>query len=111
MLYCDLCNYLFNLKKNVHDSNEIGFKFCENCGNVKKLDDNTLIYQSVSKTVKKYDLDILKYDIYQRKIINGCTNKKCPTNKDKKTEVVIFRNDNFDCYYICVTCDQKIDIK
>jgi hypothetical protein len=111
MLYCENCNYLFNLKKHSQDSNsnEIGFKFCENCGNERQLDDNTLIYQSIPIIKNNYDISVSKYDLYPRKIIKGCTNKTCPTNKKKETEVVIYRDDNFNCYYICLTCDQKIN--
>jgi hypothetical protein len=109
MLYCENCNYLFNLKKYLPDSNEIGFKYCDNCGNIKKLDDNTLIYQSFPVKTDRSDINILKYDIYPRKMLKGCTNTKCSTNKNKQTEVVIYRSDNFNCYYICVTCNQKME--
>ena len=82
---------------------------CENCNNTKKIEDNVLIYQTKYKASEIDDNENLEYlsmDIYQRKILNECPNKSC---KQKKTEVVIYRDTDFNCFYICTTCKTKIE--
>jgi len=111
MLYCEKCNYLFNFKKTIPGTNEIGHLFCENCGNTRPLENNTLIYQAKHHTSyqQSKNLSFLKEDIYQRKVLSGCPNKECPTNKKGKTEVVIYRDNDFNTFYICTTCNEKIE--
>ena len=113
MLYCPKCNYLFNIRKTVPGESETGILFCENCTCVKKLDDNTLIYQTkynvpCNKNQSDDDLEFLKLDIYQRKMLDKCPHKSCPSKK-KKVEVVIYRSSDFDCFYICTSCNKKIE--
>lgn len=109
MLYCENCSYLYNIKKNIAGEEGIGFLFCENCGFTKKLHDNSLIFQT-KNTVNNRDLDIqsIKHDIYQRKIIEKCKNSSCPSKKSP-VEVVIYRDNNFNVFYICTKCDEKIE--
>jgi len=111
MLYCEKCNYLFNIKKNIPESTEVGHLFCDNCGNTKPLNNNTLIFQTKSNknTATKVELENVRNDIYLRKIIAGCPNEKCKTNEKKRTEVIMYRDDDFNSFYLCTTCNEKIE--
>jgi len=102
MFFCEKCHHLLNIKK---DSSE-GVFFCEGCGFSKPIDNTTLIYQSIRENVSNeehnFDPELCTLDIYQRKILKECSNKKCPTKG--KTEVVIAKDGNFNVSYVCTTC-------
>lgn len=111
MLYCEKCNYLFDIRKNVPGSSETGHLFCGNCGNSHPLPNNSLIFQArhVASRSEEVDLKHVKYDLFQRRILNKCTNPKCASNSVGKTEVVIYRDQDFNSFYLCTTCEQKIE--
>jgi DNA-directed RNA polymerase subunit M/transcription elongation factor TFIIS len=103
MFFCDNCHHLLNIKKTLPDTNEIGYFFCDSCGYSKKIENSTLVYQSVSlDTTQKINPELAILDIYQRKILKQCSNKKCPSKKG--TEVIIYKDNNFNVKYICTTC-------
>ena len=106
MFYCENCQKLMNIKKSVAEhQNEVGFFFCESCGTAKKLDNSTLVYQSIKNTNKKQiEPEFSSLDIYQRKMLKKCSNASCTSKKG--TEVVICKDGNFNVNYICITCKQ-----
>lgn len=112
MFYCDNCKNLYGLAKTTPGSSDIGFMRCGNCGHTKKLENTTLMFQT--RSIAKNNTDIptedLKHDLFQHRIIKSCTNKRCPSASGP-TEVVVYRDDDFNTYYICVSCSTKIELK
>lgn len=103
MFFCKNCHHLLNIKKILPNKSETGYFFCDACGYNEKIDNTTLIFQSkkISDT-KSLEPEYSVLDIYQRKYIKKCTNKKCTSKND--TEVVIYKDNNFNVQYICTTC-------
>ena len=116
MFFCEKCNYHYNIIKNITEfvpnvqSNEIGYLFCENCGNWKKLENNTCIYNMSMKKGSvnlDYDPELMSHDIAFRKKDYVCTNNECPTNKNGfkgDKEQVLLHDPNENLIKLCTVC-------
>lgn len=103
MFFCSNCHNLLNIKKSVDGSTEQGHFYCNSCGYNEKIDNSSLIYQSKPEnSTEKIIPELATLDIYQQKIIDKCTNKKCKTKKNPR--VVIYKDNNFNVKYICMSC-------
>ena len=85
---------------------------CKNCGFLKPISDNTLIFSRVSSDVSQSytssDISEMAYsDILPRTRKYICTNDKCISHKDpSKREACFFRmNNSYKIKYICLACN------
>jgi len=85
---------------------------CKNCGFLKPISDNTLIFSRVSSDVSQSytssDVSEMAYsDILPRTRKYICTNDKCVSHKDpSKREACFFRmNNSYKIKYICLACN------
>jgi DNA-directed RNA polymerase subunit M/transcription elongation factor TFIIS len=87
------------------------FFICKNCGYLKQIEENTLIFSKVSNDVAESyttsDFTEMSYsDILPRTRKYICPNPKCISAQDySKREAVFFRlNNTFKVKYICLAC-------
>jgi hypothetical protein len=90
---------------------EKAFFVCNNCGFLKKIDAQTLIFSRTSESISQsYNVqdfsDMLNSDILQTTRKYVCPNEKCESHKDPmKREAAFFRLNNTNkIKYICRTC-------
>lgn len=87
---------------------------CKNCGFLKPIEDNTLIYSRVSSDISQSytssDIsEMINSDILPRTRKYVCTNSKCISHTDpSKKEAVFFRiNNSYNVKYICLACKKN----
>jgi len=127
MFFCDNCDSLFNITKQLpNDINPIDeqnegqyegqydFFFCSICGNTKKIIDGTLLFQRYNN----HNNNILNpgkavLDIYPQRSNYTCQNTKCKTHKDPNLNkaLTIYKNTNYEIAYICNICQTIQDIE
>lgn len=98
-------------EEGIKPTNEKAYFKCKNCGFLKPISDETLIFSRVSTDIaQSYATsdfkDMVYSDILHRTRKYDCPNDKCESHQTpSKREAVFFRRNNtFKVTYICTTC-------
>lgn len=115
MRFCPVCKFQLDLERTLPSDKTatVGFIFCKRCNYSNPIPDEAVVLD-VSRhvggelTVSTLDSVAAIYDNFPRKQIPACGNKSCPTAKDSQTEVVVWKDENFNVRYICTTCNNVV---
>ncbi|ARF09494.1 DNA-dependent RNA polymerase subunit Rpb9 [Indivirus ILV1] len=95
-------------------SQDKAYFICKNCGFLKPIEENTLIFSRVSNDISQSytssDVsDMANSDILPRTRKYICSNKKCVSNSDpSKKEAIFFRvNNSYNIRYVCLACKKN----
>ncbi len=92
-------------------SSDKAYFICKNCGFLKPIEENTLIFSRVSNDISQSyttadTSEMANSDILPRTRKYICSNKKCISHTDpSKREAVFFRvNNSYNIKYVCLAC-------
>lgn len=104
MRFCPLCKYKLNVARTLEGKEGTGFLQCGYCQYDAPLENGSVLYDSFrtqsAQTV--FEPQSALYDNFARKKIAKCDNRSCKTRD--QPEVVVWKDDNFNVFYVCTQC-------
>jgi DNA-directed RNA polymerase subunit M/transcription elongation factor TFIIS len=114
MHFCNNCNFMYYIRINSDNPNELVY-YCRNCGNEDKLlsSENLCVSKvQIKKTEQTFSHIVNKYTKLDPTLARTnsilCPNAECKTNtSDKEREIIYIRYDdtNMKYIYLCCECD------
>lgn len=103
MFFCPVCKYKLNIVRTVEGKAGSGFFECKACDFRENIKNGTTFIEFTKTKRTFFDPSTIDLDLFPRKIIDKCKNKKC-NNK----EVIVWKDDDFNVLYVCVKCKEII---
>lgn len=106
MYFCPICKYKLNIVRSIEGKTGNGFFECKTCNYTDSIKNGT-VFMDANK-IKRIQIDptTVSLDVFPRKILESCSNKKC--SKKTNVEAIVWKDDDFNVMYVCTACNEII---